>query len=415
VSLLRIKDRISYGWVVLVTYLIIGTCIMGIRFSFGVFFKSIGGEFDLTRTTTSGIFSLYLVLSAACGVLGGWALDRYGPRAVTFLMGLFTGSSLILTSLTNSAWQLFLSYSLLLAIGTGATYVVMTSTALRWFEKRRGLAMGIASTSNGLGMLSLSPFAAYLISGFGWHTAFITIGLLSWLIVLPLSMLLKRDPSQIGLAAEGTARDAGRIEMQTREVGIHSAGLSLPEASRTRSFWLILAAWLLFASSFFLVMTHAVPHATDMGLSAIKAAVVISLMGGASIIGMLLGGRLSDSIGRKVPAVGCAIIEGGALIWLIWSHDLWMFYVFAVAFGFAYGGIVPAMTAMIGDTFGPKNIGTIMGVLAAGFQFGAGIGPVIGGLAFDLNGNYSLAFLVAALSMSAVALLLALIRPETDL
>jgi MFS family permease len=148
--LLRLAKRISYGWVVLTTYSIIGTSIFGIRFSFGIFFKSIEGEFGLTRTATSGVFSVYLVLSAVCGVFGGWALDKYGPRAITFLMGFFTGLSLVLTSYTSSAWQLFIVYSLLLAIGTGATYAAMTSTVARWFEEKRGLATGIVASSTGL-------------------------------------------------------------------------------------------------------------------------------------------------------------------------------------------------------------------------------------------------------------------------
>ena len=406
------RERIYYGWVVLITYLIIGTCILGIRFSFGVFFKSIEVDFGLTRTVTSGVFSAHLILSAICGIFGGWALDKYGPRAITLWMGLFTGLSLILTSQANSAWHLFMSYSLLLAIGSGATYTVMTSTEVRWFQEKRGLVTGIVTSSTGLGMVAVSPVAAYLISGFGWQTSFFTMGLGAWLIVLPLSLLLKREPGQIANRASGTVSGASQVQMRSNEGSGRTGGFSLPQASRTRSFWLILAAWFLFSSSFYLGITHTVPYATDVGLSGVAAAMVISLIGGASIGGMVLVGKLSDSMGRKSPAIGCALLEASALIWLVWSHELWMFYIFAALFGFAFGGITSTITALIGDTFGAKSIGIIMGVLAAGFQFGAAIGPVIGGLVFDATSDYSLAFFSGGLVMLIVAVLLALTRQE---
>ena len=124
-SLLRIKDRIFYGWVVVTATFIIGLAMFGTRNSFGVFFKSLESEFDLNRATTSGIFSAYMVLGAAFAVLGGWALDRYGARITILLMGLFTGASLLLTSQASAIWQLFASYSLLLALGTGAGYTML--------------------------------------------------------------------------------------------------------------------------------------------------------------------------------------------------------------------------------------------------------------------------------------------------
>ncbi len=148
-SLLRIKDRVFYGWVVVIDLLIIFTIMFGTRFSFGIFFKSIEGDFNLTRTATSGIFSIHMVFCAAFAFLGGWALDRYGPRTILFLMGLFTGLSLILTSQTTSAGQLFITYSLLLAIGTGAGFVVTMATASRWFARKRGFALGIALSGEG--------------------------------------------------------------------------------------------------------------------------------------------------------------------------------------------------------------------------------------------------------------------------
>ena len=172
-------------------YLVIGTIAFGTRQSFGVFFKSIEGEFDLSRAATSGVFSAYMVFSCAIAVLGGWVLDRYGPRIITLLMGIFIGLSLLLTSQVNSVWQLFITYSLLLAVGAGAMFTVSMATAARWFDKKRGLAVGIAGTGGGLGPAVMAPFASYLIANFGWRMAYIVMGLIAWLIVIPLSRLLR--------------------------------------------------------------------------------------------------------------------------------------------------------------------------------------------------------------------------------
>ncbi len=200
---LKSKDALFYGWVVVASFLLVGITLYGIHFSFGIFFKSIQSEFNLTRTATSAIASANLLLAGICAFGAGWALDRYGPKTVILLMGSFAGLSLLLTSQTNSLWQLFITYSLLLAIGTGALYVVPTSTISRWFDKKRGLALGIAGSGSGLGTVSMAPFATYLISNFEWRIAYIVVGLIAWLIVIPSSWLLKREPRDIGTLPDG--------------------------------------------------------------------------------------------------------------------------------------------------------------------------------------------------------------------
>lgn len=411
-SLLRVKEKIFYGWVVVASSLIIGTVIWGIRFSFGVFFKSIESKFGLSRMATSGVFSVYTILYAVFGVLGGWVLDKYGPRTITFLMGLFAGLSLLLTSQASSPWQLFISYSLLLGVGTGATYIVLMSTTARWFEKKRGLAMGIVGAGSGVGMMAMAPFASYLISNFGWQTSNIIMGLIAWLVVIPLSMLLKRDPSQIGLLTDGVAPDAGKVEIQAKEGNNQTVGFSLLQASRTRSFWLLWLIWLMYPSGLHLITTHIVPRATDIGISAMEAAVVISMIGGSHILGTLLVGKVSDNIGRKVPAIFCAILQAGAMALLIWAQDLWVFYLFAVVYGLAYGGLSLTVVALVGDIFGLRNMGIIMGILNIAWGVGSAVGPFIGGFIFDATNSYATAFLLGTLTLLLTALLLALIRQE---
>ena len=415
-SLLGIRHRLFYGWVIVATFLVVGTTLWGIRFSFGVFFKPIESEFELTRAATSSIFSAHMVIGSLFAIMGGWAFDKYGPRIVILLMGLIAGLSLLLTSQTNSLWQLFLTYSLLLSMGTSAIFAGVMSTVSRWFDRKRGMALGIASSGAGLGTVVMAPLAAYLISSFDWRTAYAIIGAIILLVVIPSSRLLRKDPYEIGTIPYGTKpysidRSPGR---QENEKDINKpASLSLSEAIRTRSFWFVIFVWFFIASSLFLVTTHIVPHVTDIGFSPLQAASVLSLVGVVAIAGRIIMGAVSDKIGRKVTAITCAVIQAVALTWLIWAQDMWMFYVFAVMFGLAWGGMGPSAAALIGDTFGLGRLGSILGVLDVGYGIGAAIGPVIAGLVFDISNSYHVAFLFAIGAMVIATMLIVLIRRET--
>ena len=128
----------------------------------------------------------------------------------------------------------------------------------------------------------------------------------------------------------------------------------------------------------------------------------------------VLVGVVADRIGRKATAVASTFVMAGTLVWLIWSRELWMFYVFALVYGFAFGGRAAAMAALIGDTFGLRNIGAILGILEIGWAIGAALGPALGGLIFDMTDSYLMAFVAAAVAAFAATLLIVPIRRETD-
>jgi len=140
----------------------------------------------------------------------------------------------------------------------------------------------------------------------------------------------------------------------------------------------------------------------------------VSLIGGAAVAGRVVLGTVSDRMGRKVTAIICALLQAGAMMWLLRANDLWMFYLFALVYGFAFGGMSPVMAALIGDTFGLGRIGAILGMLEVGFGIGAAIGSAVGGFIFDVSNSYFLAFLLGAAVMLVATLLIALIRRETN-
>ena len=405
------KDRIYYGWIVVAVCLFIGVVSFGIRYSYGVFFKSLEQDFGWSRALTSGIFSIYMLLCCIFAILGGWLLDRYGPRVIIILMGFFTGFSLILTSYANSLWHLFITYSVLLAIGTGPTYTVTMATASRWFVKSRGLAVAIIGSGAGLGIIVMTPIAAHLVSSHGWQTAYFIIGLVALFTISPCALLLRKSPPIVTALPDSEKLATSNLATSQEQPQNQPEDFSLPQAAKTKNFWLVFFVWLLYSLCLHLVLTHLVPHAIDLGISSMKAAAILTLLGGTSIPGRLLMGRVSDIIGWKQGSIISALFMAGAMALPVGGSNLWTLYLFGIIFGLSYGAIDPPIVALIGDVFGLRHIGVIMGALVVGWSAGAAIGPALAGYIFDVNGNYVFAFLVGVVAMIVAAVLIFSVTP----
>jgi MFS family permease len=392
--------RFFYGWVIVGAGFLMSVIGMGSRYSFGVFFKSMETDFNMTRGMVSGLFSLYMVLSCLFAVLGGWAIDRQGPRKIVLLMGVFTGLSMVLTSMVHTPWLLLFTYSLLLSMGTGATFGIANTTTSRWFEKKRGFFLGITASGGGVGAIVFAPFATYLISDFDWRTAFLVIGLLSGLILIGVSLFFVKDPRDLGFLPDGEKSKPQKAGIPKAALSekehTWSGGFSLAQAFRMPQFWFLAFAWLFMSLSVHMIFVHVVPYAVDAGITPMDAALIISLIGFSNIPGRLVTGRLSDGVGRKALAVACPLLQCGTLFYLMWARELWMLYIFGIVFGFLWGGAGTMIAAMIGDTFGMRSLGSIMGLLSGAWALGAAIGPAVGGYIFDVSGEYFAAFGVSA-------------------
>jgi MFS family permease len=407
--------RFYYGWVIVGACFLMSVIGMGTRYSFGVFFKSMETDFGMTRGMVSGLFSLYMLISCAVAVLGGWAMDRKGPKKIVLLMGVFTGLSMLLTSRVHAPWLLLLTYSLLLSLGTGPTFGIANATTSRWFEKKRGFFIGITASGGGVGAIVFAPFATYLIASFDWRRAFVVIGLLAGLSLIGISLLLVKDPRDVGLLPdgvgsepqkEGTPKKTALLE----EEHTRPKGFSLAQAYRMPQFWLLGFTWIFSSLSLHMVFVHVVPYAVDSGISPMDAALIVSLIGLSNIPGRLITGRASDVVGRKPFAIACPLLQCAALFCLMWARELWMLYTFGIVFGFLWGGGGTMVTALIGDTFGMRSLGTIMGWMSAAWALGAAVGPAVGGYIFDASGAYFWAFGAGAAALLMAGCLVSFVK-----
>jgi MFS family permease len=380
--------------------------IWGTYYAFGVFFKPVLTEFGWTRAMTSGAFSLSLLVHGLLGVVMGGLTDRFGPRVVMTLSGFLLGLGYLLTSQISAVWQLYLFYGLIIGAGMGGSFVPPVSMVARWFTTRRSMMTGIVLAGTGIGALVAAPAANRLIATFDWRSSYIILGSIVLIVVVLVAQLLRRDPTQMGQVPYG--ENAGREQRMKLE----TKAFSLKEAVYTRQFWVASTMLFCFGFSMFAVMVHIVAHATEIGISAASAANLLATIGGLSIVGRVLLGSAADRIGNRQVFIIGFILMSAALFWLVPATEVWMLYVFAVAFGFAQGGMGAAESPLVAWLFGLRSHGLIFGVIGLGFTTGAAISPFLAGYIFDVTGSYQAAFLVSAV-IGFLGLILAVLLTPT--
>ena len=184
-----------YGWVVLGAAFAIIALSIGTLFTLGVFLKPIEEGMGWSRSSIGAVGLLNWLVMGLGGVAAGYLSDRFGTRVVVLVGGALLGLGLVLSSQVSEAWQLYVTFGVLVGAGVSAFYVPLTVLAIRWFDDRRGMAAAIVSAGNGLGIMALSPLSRWLINELDWRSAFVVLGDLAWLIVIPCALFLKPSPT----------------------------------------------------------------------------------------------------------------------------------------------------------------------------------------------------------------------------
>ncbi len=410
------RNKIYYGWIIVLISVVVVSTLFGIRYSFGVFFQSFENDFGLSRTATSSIFSVSMLIAAIFAIISGFALDKYGPKSVVAAMGVFTALGLVLSSRGTELWHFYLSYSLLLSIGMGGAMPVMIATTSPWFQKGRGLAISIVSSGAGLGAAIIAPLAVSSIALWGWRTSYLLMGIFSLVAVSFFSVFLKLKPAAAGINLKNTdaSFNSGNSFAQSTSSSIFTASLVL---LRNRIFLMLLAIYVLFSFCLNMVMTHIVPHVTDIGLTRMEGASILSVISIAAVIGRIGTGPITDKFGRLGPCLASGLGLAITLGWLIFARQLWALYLFAAIFGLSWGGYGVMMLILVADLFGGRRIGLSMGIADSCFLIGAAIGPAFAGFLFDTTNSYVSAFSIALvlIVLSILLMVVAVNRMEARL
>lgn len=409
-NILTGRRIIFYGWVVVAACILIQTMQYGIQYSFGIFFKPILTDFGWSRAATSGAYSVAMIAAGASAIPSGWLADRFGPVRVTVVSGLLTGLALVLTSRISELWQLYLTFGVMQGVAIGGTMAITSGVTTRWFVKKRGLALGIVSAAIGLGTLVGPPVSERLIAAFGWSQACVFIGLASGIIIIGSALLLKSNPESAGLLPYGldakSPDSITEIKKLTRSPDAKS-GLSLRSAIHTGPLWTLTVLFFLINICVQVIMVHIVNYSTDLGIDAFIAATIMSVIGIGSIAGRLVMGSAADKIGGDNSLIITSLALLASLTWLIFSHQLWMLYVFAVFYSFSYGGELPQMGLLVSEFYGLRAVMALVGVISVGIRIGGALGSWAAGEIFDLTNSYFLAFVITA-AVALLALIIAL-------
>jgi MFS family permease len=402
------KKRVSgiyYGYIVLAACFFIMVVVYGAQNSFGVFFKPMLNEFGWSRAETSGPFALYMVVSGLLSFVSGRLSDKFGAQKVVAAGGLFLGIGYLLTSRITSLWQLYLYYGVLVAAGSSAMYVPPVSMITRWFSRRRGLMSGIGISGIGFGIGVVPALASQLIASYSWRISLLVVGGVSLVFLVLLARLLKNRP-QKPVQDESLPVSGIACTSEIREY-------TFKEAVRTRHFWLFFIAWIFYGFFANVGLVHIVPYATDLGMAAVAAASVLTVIGLVGTFGRIGLGLAGDRFG-KAPMISVSFALMAAVFFgLSISHTISMLYIFAVIFG-ALSGTGILFVPIIADYYGYKELGTISGAIVFANCMGGAISPPLAGGIFDATGSYLWAFISCGILGTAAAVMVLLLKPTQN-
>ena len=411
--------KIYYGWwIVLAAFWTLFIC-AGIGFStLAVFLKFIDAEMHWGRGAISTAGALAALAAGFTAPLVGYIIDRYGPRTAMIPGVVVLSASFFLLRQVVSPRQLYLLY-FGVGIGMAATTLLPAQTLIsRWFDKKRGRAMGVIAVAAGLGSVVWIPVSTRLVEVVGWRGAYGVLGIIVACASLPfIIFLIRPSPASMGLKLDGEGDSS--VDDGSHDLGAppsEESGFTLREALRTRSMWLISGA------TFFVMVPsagfglHIISFLTDSGLSPDKAAFVWSFTLGISIGGRFFFGWISERFQKRYFASAANIVRAFSVILLVLFSFKLLPPVLAIVqlallYGLANGCNAVMNPLLVSETFGVKSFGKLMGMLGIPFTLGMALGQVAGGYLYEWKESYVIAFAIFALSFICAGTAISFAKP----
>jgi len=407
------RHGIHYAWIVMgIAFLtmLVSSAALGLP---GAFLKPIGDEFGWTTAQISSALAVRFMLYGLIAPFAAVLLERYGLRRVVCLALCCVAGAVILVTRMTALWQLVLLWGLVLGIGSGLTALVMGATvANRWFERRRGLVLGILTASSATGQLIFLPLASFLIVHFGWRAA-ITPLFFACLGVAALALLfLQERPGALGLAAFGAGIKPTQADLPTPRRTLSEPLQVLIVASRTTTFWVLFGTFFVCGlSTNGLIQTHFIALCGDYGLAAVPAASVLAMIGAFDFVGTIASGWLSDRFDNRKLLFWYYGLRGASLLWL--PHSDFTFYglsLFAMFYGLDWIATVPPTVKLASSEFGRERGAMIFGWVFAGHQLGGAVAAYGAGLSRTIMLTYTPALESAGIACIFAACAIFLIR-----
>jgi sugar phosphate permease len=381
-----------YAWVIMIIgflTMLISSAALGLP---GAFLRPLSREFGWTTGQISSALAIRFALFGLLGPFAAILLERYGLRRIVCLALMLIALGLLLATRMNALWQLFVLWGLVLGIGSGLTALVLGATiANRWFERRRGLVLGILTASSATGQLIFLPLAATLIQHYGWRVAVvpIVVGCLS-ISVLAFCFLRNR-PQQLGLAPYGADVREPTLVTAPWRPDFAEPLRALAKASRNLTFWVLSGTFFVCGlSTNGLIQTHFISMCGDNGLAAVPAASVLAMIGAFDFAGTIGSGWLSDRFDNRKLLFWYYGLRGLSLLWLPHSDfSLYGLSLFAMFYGLDWVATVPPTVKLASAAFDKQRGAMIFGWIFACHQLGGATAAYGAGLTRTLLLTYS--------------------------
>jgi MFS family permease len=397
-----VRLPIFYGWIIVAVVFVTMGVGVNARTAFSLLFPPILAEFGWERGVTAGAFSFGFLVSAALSPSLGRLMDRRGPRVVIELGVMLIGTGLLLATLVSRPWHLYATLGVM--VGGGSVCLGYTGQSLflpDWFVRRRGLAMSLAFSGVGVGSMIILPWVQALIGRVGWRAACWALGVLVLVLLVPLNLLLRRRPQDLGLEPDGDRAAPGAAAARPSNVvdaAWAAVDWTLARASRTARFWWIASGYFLGLFAWYAVQVHQTKYLIEIGFTPGDAAWALGFVSLAGIPGQIALGWLSDRIGREwvwtVGTLGFAICYATLLLLAV-SPTLPLLYVMVIAQGMLGYGLTSVVGAIPAEIFQGRHYGSIFGTLMLSSIAGGAVGPWLTGALYDRTGSYTLPFWIA--------------------
>src|SRR6056300_640732 len=397
------------GWFVHAGLFLCAALVIGSSsYTFGLFVVPVTSELGFDRASIGNGHIALLLGVALLSPLIGRLLDLYSARMVILTGGLSYSLGLFALTVSDNGYILIALIFLPVAYGYTACGTLAVNTVIvRWFQERRGRALGIMAASTSAGGFIMAPFTAAMIDGFDWRLALqINSGIVLTAVILMVALLIRNHPttSTAGYADEFPESEEN---LASDDNASGTQALLYRDLLRQRNFWLITLAIGLMLFCDQAMVTAQAPFFQDIGIDLPAAALIISCMTASAICGKLFVGYLADRIDLRFVFIGIALVHIALQVLYILQPSYWILLLFATLFGIAIGGVFPAWSTLLAWLFGTENYGTVMGLMTIITKGMAIVGVRMVGEVYDATGSYIPAFYVF-IGAAALSVLLAL-------
>ncbi|WP_044747159.1 MFS transporter [Bacillus alveayuensis] len=413
--------RIHYSWIILIiTFFSI--IVAGIvRSSSGVFIVPFEDEFGWDRSIISLAFAISLFLYGISGPFMAALIEAIGLKKMMVIAMSTLLAGILLTFFMQEAWQLIIIWGIIIGLGSGLFLTVLSPyIANRWFEKRRGLAVGILTASTATGQLILLPVLAIVIENCSWRWAIGFILLLSFIMLVIILLFMKNSPREVGLLPYGLEEERQETIVVQKKNPIVIAFQSLLEAIKVKEFWLLAGSFFICGlSTSGLIGTHFVSYCISYGLPVVTAASLLSFMGIFDLIGTTISGWLSDRLDNRWLLFWYYGLRGASLVLLTYAlkeGSIILLVIFSVFYGLDWIATVPPTISISRQVFGIEKSGIVYGWIFASHQAGAAVAAYGGGVIYKMFNSYTWAFFLAGIFCLLASLFVIVIKkPKSEL